>query len=193
MARAYVNDIAQFLDLTHHENTRILKDKNLIWNGDWLIYSKYVVVFRWWSVVTFVLQGFFVVVQHFSILLCGRSVQTFLIVFVGRYCSFVCDELEDSVKHALCRQEGHEVLDWSIRPNWNVESVEPERVVGCFDVCFVFDSFLFCFDGCFFFCFLSWVPEVGIDGSESNEKGRSSKLCDERDTGPSLLTDLARY
>lgn len=30
MAEAYVNDIAQFLDVTHKENQRILKDKSLI-------------------------------------------------------------------------------------------------------------------------------------------------------------------
>ena len=30
MADAYVNDIAQFLDVTHKENKRILSDKTLI-------------------------------------------------------------------------------------------------------------------------------------------------------------------
>lgn len=30
MAEAYVSDIAQFLDVTHKENVRILKGKNLI-------------------------------------------------------------------------------------------------------------------------------------------------------------------
>jgi len=32
MAEAYVNDIAQFLDVTNKENVRILKDKSLIWS-----------------------------------------------------------------------------------------------------------------------------------------------------------------
>jgi len=31
MARAYVNDICQFLDITNKENVKILKDKTLIW------------------------------------------------------------------------------------------------------------------------------------------------------------------
>lgn len=31
MAKAYVNDICQFLDVTNKENVRILKNKTLIW------------------------------------------------------------------------------------------------------------------------------------------------------------------
>lgn len=31
MAKAYVNDIAQFLDVTNKENVKILKGKTLIW------------------------------------------------------------------------------------------------------------------------------------------------------------------
>ena len=31
MARAYVNDICQFMDNTNKENVKILKEKTLIW------------------------------------------------------------------------------------------------------------------------------------------------------------------
>lgn len=37
MAKAYVNDISQFLDLSNKENVKILKGKSLIW-FDWHLY-----------------------------------------------------------------------------------------------------------------------------------------------------------
>lgn len=37
MARAYVNDISQFLNVTNKENVSILKDKTLIWALIYLI------------------------------------------------------------------------------------------------------------------------------------------------------------
>lgn len=47
MARAYVNDISQFLDITNKENVKILKDKTLIWADDLL------------SLIPYYLRGFY--------------------------------------------------------------------------------------------------------------------------------------
>ena len=156
---------------------------------DWLIIIH---MFAKKSMMTFVLQRLFIVVQHLSILFSCHSIQTLLVVIVWSYCPIICDVFEYSVQHRLCCYKSHEVFNWSVWSNWHVKSVEPQWLIGCLDICLVFNSFLLCLNRAFLFGLFSWIPEISIHWSESNKESRTSKLNNEKDTGPSLLTALAR-
>lgn len=63
------------------------------------------------SVVALVLQGLLIVVQHLAIFFGSNSIQTLLVILIGRDCALVSDILERAIEGCLRCDEGHEVLD----------------------------------------------------------------------------------
>ena len=49
--------------------------------------------------VTLVFEGFFVVLQHFLVVVSGNTIQTFVVIFVGLDGAVVAYVLEGSIQH----------------------------------------------------------------------------------------------
>lgn len=162
------------------------------WSEHWFTLSFKLKGIQITSMMTFMLQRFLVIIQHLSVLIWSNSVQTFLIIFIGSYCSVVCNVFECSVHHFFGCQKGHEIFNTTIRPAWNIKSVEPKVVISLFIVFLVLKSFLFGLNGSFDFSFFARVPSPCTKSADEDEDCRSSYLIYHSITGPSLLTAFAR-